>query len=69
MATDIKAPSYPESVQEGTLSHWHVKAGDFLTRDDLIVDIETDKVVLEVVAPVTGILLSLIHIYEPTRPY
>ena len=59
MATDIKAPSYPESVQEGTLSHWHVKAGDFLTRDDLIVDIETDKVVLEVVAPVTGTLIEV----------
>ena len=44
MATDIKAPNYPESVQEGTLSHWHVKAGDFVTRDDLVVDIETDKV-------------------------
>ena len=59
MATDIKAPSYPESIQEGTLSHWHVKAGDFLTRDDLIVDIETDKVVLEVVAPVTGTLIEV----------
>ena len=59
MATDIKAPSYPESVQEGTLSHWHVKAGDFLTRDDLIVDIETDKVVLEVVAPATGTLIEV----------
>jgi 2-oxoglutarate dehydrogenase E2 component (dihydrolipoamide succinyltransferase) len=59
MATDIKAPSYPESVQEGTLSHWHVKAGDFVTRDDLVVDIETDKVVLEVVAPVTGTLIEV----------
>ncbi len=59
MATEIKAPSYPESVQEGTLSHWHVKAGDFVTRDDLVVDIETDKVVLEVVAPVTGTLIEV----------
>ena len=59
MATDIKAPNYPESVQEGTLSHWHVKAGDFVTRDDLVVDIETDKVVLEVVAPVTGTLIEI----------
>ncbi|MBK14494.1 MAG: dihydrolipoyllysine-residue succinyltransferase [Porticoccaceae bacterium] len=59
MATDIKAPSYPESIQEGTLSHWHVKAGDFVTRDDLVVDIETDKVVLEVVAPVTGTLIEV----------
>ena len=59
MATDIKAPNYPESVQEGTLSHWHVKAGDFVTRDDLVVDIETDKVVLEVVAPITGTLIEV----------
>ena len=59
MATDIKAPSYPESIQEGTLSHWHVKAGDFVTRDDLVVDIETDKVVLEVVAPITGTLIEV----------
>ncbi|MDG1244027.1 MAG: dihydrolipoamide succinyltransferase, partial [Porticoccaceae bacterium] len=50
MAIEIKAPTYPESVQEGTLATWHKQAGDTISRDELIVDIETDKVVLEVVA-------------------
>ena len=50
MAIEIKAPTYPESVQEGTLATWHKQEGDQVSRDDLIVDIETDKVVLEVVA-------------------
>jgi len=56
MAIEIKAPTYPESVQEGTLATWHKNVGDSVTRDELLVDIETDKVVLEVVAPVTGVL-------------
>ena len=56
MAFEIKAPTYPESVQEGTLATWHKNVGDSVTRDELLVDIETDKVVLEVVAPVTGVL-------------
>lgn len=54
MATDIKAPSFPESVAEGTVATWHKKAGDSVARDELIVEIETDKVVLEVVAPEDG---------------
>ena len=45
MAIEIKAPTYPESVQEGTLATWHKQAGDTISRDELIVDIETDKVV------------------------
>ena len=53
MAIEIKAPPYPESVQEGTLATWHKQIGDSVKRDELIVDIETDKVVLEVVAPAT----------------
>ena len=56
MAIEIKAPTYPESVQEGTLATWHKQPGDRVERDELIVDIETDKVVLEVVAPASGIL-------------
>ena len=60
MAIEIKAPSYPESVQEGTLSTWHVKVGDSVTRDELIMEIETDKVVLEVVAPATGKLVDIL---------
>ena len=56
MATDIKAPSFPESVAEGTVATWHKKPGDSVSRDELIVEIETDKVVLEVVAPADGTL-------------
>ncbi len=54
MATDIKAPSFPESVAEGTVATWHKKPGDSVSRDELIVEIEADKVVLEVVAPADG---------------
>ncbi|MGB1158411.1 MAG: 2-oxoglutarate dehydrogenase complex dihydrolipoyllysine-residue succinyltransferase [Porticoccaceae bacterium] len=59
MAIEIKAPTYPESVQEGTLATWHKGVGDSVTRDELIVDIETDKVVLEVVAPASGTLSQI----------
>jgi 2-oxoglutarate dehydrogenase E2 component (dihydrolipoamide succinyltransferase) len=59
MAIEIKAPTYPESVQEGTLATWYKHAGDSVSRDELIVDIETDKVVLEVVAPASGILAEV----------
>lgn len=60
MAIEIKAPTYPESVQEGTLATWHKQPGDGVSRDELIVDIETDKVVLEVVAPATGTLAEVL---------
>ena len=51
MATDIKAPQFPESVADGTVATWHKQEGEAVKRDELLVDIETDKVVLEVVAP------------------
>lgn len=54
MAIEIKAPTFPESVQDGTIATWHKKPGEAVSRDELIVDIETDKVVLEVVAPADG---------------
>ena len=60
MAIEIKAPTYPESVQEGTIATWHKNAGDALARDELVVDIETDKVVLEVVAPASGTLTEVL---------
>jgi 2-oxoglutarate dehydrogenase E2 component (dihydrolipoamide succinyltransferase) len=60
MAIEIKAPTFPESVQEGTLATWHKNVGDRVTRDELIVDIETDKVVLEVVAPATGTITEVL---------
>lgn len=62
MAIEIKAPTYPESVQEGTLVTWHKQAGDLVSRDDLIVDIETDKVVLEVVAPASGTITEVLKV-------
>ncbi|WP_404473744.1 2-oxoglutarate dehydrogenase complex dihydrolipoyllysine-residue succinyltransferase [Vreelandella venusta] len=59
MAIDIKAPTFPESVAEGTVAAWHKKPGDSVERDELIVEIETDKVVLEVVAPEAGTLTDV----------
>ena len=60
MAIEIKAPTFPESVQEGTIATWHKQVGDTVARDDLLVDIETDKVVLEVVAPSAGAIIELL---------
>jgi 2-oxoglutarate dehydrogenase E2 component (dihydrolipoamide succinyltransferase) len=60
MSTDIKAPTFPESVQDGTIATWHKQPGEAVSRDELIVDIETDKVVLEVVAPADGALTEVL---------
>ena len=60
MAIEIKAPTFPESVQEGSLATWHKQVGETVKRDELIVDIETDKVVLEVVAPAAGVLAEVL---------
>jgi 2-oxoglutarate dehydrogenase E2 component (dihydrolipoamide succinyltransferase) len=60
MSIEIKAPTFPESVQDGTIATWHKKPGEAVSRDELIVDIETDKVVLEVVAPADGSLREII---------
>ncbi|SEM51568.1 2-oxoglutarate dehydrogenase complex dihydrolipoyllysine-residue succinyltransferase [Halomonas caseinilytica] len=60
MATEIKAPTFPESVAEGSVAAWHKKPGDSVERDELIVEIETDKVVLEVVAPEAGTLSEVL---------
>ena len=56
---DIKAPTFPESITEGTIAVWHKGANEPIKRDDLLVDIETDKVVLEVVAPADGQLVRI----------
>ena len=55
----IKAPTFPESISEGTVAQWHKQPGEFAKRDDLLVDIETDKVVMEVVALEEGTLVSI----------
>ena len=60
MSIEIKAPSFPESVADGTIATWHKQPGEACARDELIVDIETDKVVLEVVAPADGSLSEII---------
>jgi len=60
MSIEIKAPTFPESVADGTVATWHKQPGEACAADELIVDIETDKVVLEVVAPADGVLASII---------
>lgn len=60
MAHEIKVPVLPESVADATVATWHVKAGDTVTRDQHLVDIETDKVVLEVVSPADGVLSEVL---------
>ena len=56
MSIEIKVPQLPESVSDATLVAWHKKAGDNVARDENLVDLETDKVVLEVPAPSSGVL-------------
>ena len=60
MLIDIKVPAFPESVQEGEVATWHKQVGDSVQRDDLLVDVETDKVVLEVVAAQSGVLVEIL---------
>jgi 2-oxoglutarate dehydrogenase E2 component (dihydrolipoamide succinyltransferase) len=59
MTIEIKTPTFPESVADGTVATWYKKPGDAISRDELIVDIETDKVVLEVVASADGVLKEI----------
>ena len=60
MAIEIKAPAFPESVADGTVATWHKKVGEAVKRDELIVDIETDKVVMEVLAEADGVLVEIV---------
>ncbi len=59
MSIDVKVPVLPESVTDATVATWHKKPGDFVKRDENLVDLETDKVVLEVPAPADGVLESI----------
>ena len=63
MAIEIKAPAFPESVADGEVAAWHKQEGESVSRDELIVEIETDKVVMEVVAPEDGVITK-IHAQE-----
>lgn len=60
MAVDIKSPQFPESIFEGTLSSWLKKEGQEIKQDEVLAEIETDKVVIEVTAPTDGIMGKII---------
>ncbi len=59
MSIEIKVPELPESITEATLVNWHKNVGDHVNRDENLVDLETDKVVLEVPAPTSGMLKEI----------
>lgn len=59
MATEVKVPVLPESVSDATIASWHKKPGEAVKRDENLVDLETDKVVLEVPSPVDGVLKEI----------
>ena len=63
---EIKAPVFPESVADGTIVEWHVTEGQQVNRDDLLAEIETDKVVLEVVAPDNGVVTRIVKHVDDT---
>ncbi|OSI08168.1 dihydrolipoamide succinyltransferase [Neisseria animaloris] len=60
MIVEVKVPVLSESVSEGTLMTWHKKVGDFVERDEILIDVETDKVVLEVPSPQAGVLVEIV---------
>src|SRR5574339_677799 len=59
MLVEVKVPQLSESVAEATLVSWHKKAGEYVERDQNLIDVETDKVVLELPAPVSGVLVKI----------
>ena len=61
MSIEVKVPQLPESVEDATIAAWHKEKGDRVSRDENLVDLETDKVVLEVPAPADGILGEIMH--------
>ena len=63
---EIKGPIFPESIADGSVAQWHHQPGDFVTRDTLLVDIETDKVVIEVFAPEDGVLQNILKVEGET---
>ncbi|MDH5778069.1 MAG: 2-oxoglutarate dehydrogenase complex dihydrolipoyllysine-residue succinyltransferase [Gammaproteobacteria bacterium] len=66
MSVEIKVPAFPESVSEGTLVKWHKSVGDAVNRDEIVADIETDKVVFEVPALDTGVLQEIVEVEGAT---
>ncbi|PNK60489.1 2-oxoglutarate dehydrogenase complex dihydrolipoyllysine-residue succinyltransferase [Psychrobacter sp. FDAARGOS_221] len=64
--SEIKVPVFPESIADGTLVEWHVSEGEQVNRDDILAEIETDKVVLEVVAPDDGVVTKIVKQVDDT---
>ena len=61
MSIEVAVPNLPESIQNATLSDWHKQPGDAVTTGETLVELETDKVMLEVPAPKDGVLLQKFH--------
>lgn len=61
MLIDVKTPELSDSITEGTLLEWHKQVGDAVSRDETLIDLETDKVILEISAPASGVLVELLR--------
>ena len=62
MSIEIRSPTFPESVADGTIANWVKKEGEPVKQDEVIAEIETDKVVLEVVAPFDGVISKVLKL-------
>ena len=60
MSIEVLVPNLPESVADATLITWHKQTGDFVNKNENLVDLETDKVVFEVIAPESGVLSQIL---------
>ena len=60
MTIEISVPAFPESISEGELSKWYKQVGDYIERDALLVDVETEKTTLEIPSPVSGVLVQIL---------
>src|SRR4051812_12080076 len=61
MRVEVKVPQLPESVAEATLGSWHKKIGEAVKGDETLIDVETDKVVLELPSPQSGVLVEILR--------
>ena len=60
MTIEISVPAFPESISEGELSKWYKQVGDYIERDALLVDVETEKTTLEIPSPVSGVIVQIL---------
>ena len=67
MIIEVKVPQLSESVSEATLVSWHRQLGEAVSRDENLIDIETDKVILELPAPASGVLVEIVKQAEARR--